>query len=358
MKKTICFTLMFAILLGGCKFKEFFEKKKEKRAETEHHFTVKVPVTVSEAHFGSLRKHVKTDGIAKAAQRVEVTAELNEKIVWVKDCNNSFAEKGSVIVKLDNEQLLLDLEKAELNKRKAEAEFEAWKKLGENSSDEQLRLRTGLTEAEIALKRAQYNLKKTEIKAPVSGFISNLELVVGERIRNGDALFSVFNTNKIIVKANVLESEINRIKPKSKARIKFPGLKNKVFSGEVKSVSPEINESSRTCEVEILISDNALIKHGMYADVKIDAENYENRILVYKDALIVRDGKKLVFAVEDGKAKWQYVKTGEENENFISVTEGAEPGQKIVIKGNFSLSHDANVKIEEEIEFEKLARIF
>jgi RND family efflux transporter MFP subunit len=252
----------------------------------------------------------------------------------------------------------LDLEKAQLNKNKAQAEFDAWKKLGEDATDDQIKLRTGLTEAEIALKRAKYNFEKTEIKAPISGYISDLELVIGEQVSNGAIVFSIFNTNEIIVKANVLESEVNRIKRKSKVQIKFPGLNDQTFTGKVKSISPKINGTTRTCEVDIIIKNNDKIKHGMYADVKIDAENYDNQILVYKDALIVRDGKKLVFAVEGDKAKWQYVKVGEENENFIAITDGVKPDQKIVIDGNFSLSHDANVKIVEEMEFEKLEEIF
>ena len=96
----------------------------------------------------------------------------------------------------------------------------------------------------------------------------------------------------------------------------------------------------------------------MFAEIKIAAEQYKDRIMVYKDALLIRDGKKLVFAVEGDKAKWQYVQTGESNEKFIEIIEGVKQDQDIVIDGNFSLSHDASVEVEKTISFEEINEQF
>ena len=97
------------------------------------------------------------------------------------------------------------------------------------------------------------------------------------------------------------------------------------------------------------------IKNGMFSNLKIAAEKFSERVIIYKDAILVRDGKLLVFVVEDEKAKWQYVETGEENESFIEIVEGVKADQLVVIDGNFSLSHDAVVEIAETIPYQQLS---
>ena len=162
----------------------------------------------------------------------------------------------------------------------------------------------------------------------------------------------------MIIKVNVLEAEVNRIEVNADVIIKFSAITDKLYKGKVLSVSPLIEKDTHSCKVIIKIDNDGDIKDGMYAQVKISAEEYPDRILVYKDAILTRDSKKLVFAVHHNKAKWQYVKIGEKNEYFVEITKGVEPNQEIVIKGNFALSHDAKVKVVKEISFEELNRKF
>ena len=346
------------LIFNSCKIKELFTQKEEPKKEVEKSFDIKMPVTVSAAVSDTLVKYIKTNGKAEAYQKTQIFTERSGTIETINIQNNQNIPEGELILSLDKDDILLDIKRTKLNLKKAKKEYEAWKKLGENTNDEQLQLRTGLIEHQISLEKLRLDIDKTEIRAPFSGFVSDLETSKGEKISAGSNVCSIFNLERVRVKADILESEINRVSLNNKAIILFPAIPNEIYSGKIKSISPYIDEESSTCEIEIIIPNDGKIKDGMFAEVKVAAEKYPNRIIIHKDALLVRDGKKLVFAVEKGKAKWQYVKTGERNDKFIAIKHGVKANQKIVIENNFSLSHDANAKIEKEIPYEEFKKSF
>ena len=356
--KKIYILVLILFMINGCKLSEWFKKKEEEKTEVNKTYNITVPVTTSPANKGTLVKHIYTNGTAEAENKVNVVSEVTGIVESISCIENQFVKKGEIILNIDKERILLDIEQAELNLEKAKAEYNAWKKIGENSDENLLKIQTGLRDAEIQLQKLNLDLKKSTIKMTFDGIITNLNISKGEQVSIGKELFSVFDLDEIIIRVKALESEISRIKQEAKAVIQFPSIKGKLYDGKVESISPTINNETRTCEIIIKLKNDGNIKDGMFAEVKIAAEHYPGRIMVYKDALLIRDGKKLVFAVEGDKAKWQYVQTGTENERFIEILEGVKQDQDIVIDGNFSLSHDASVEVEKMISFEEINERF
>jgi len=87
------------------------------------------------------------------------------------------------------------------------------------------------------------------------------------------------------------------------------------------------------------------IKPGMHAELEIAAEVHKDRLLVPQEAVLVRGGRKLVFVVEEGQARWRYVEVGLENESVAEVLDGVKEGEKVIVEGHFALAHDAPVSI-------------
>jgi multidrug efflux pump subunit AcrA (membrane-fusion protein) len=83
----------------------------------------------------------------------------------------------------------------------------------------------------------------------------------------------------------------------------------------------------------------------MFATVNIETASLKDRILIPKDALLVRDRRNLVFAVEDTLAKWKYVDIGEQNDDYIEVLRGISPGEEVIIEGHYTLAHDAKINV-------------
>ena len=87
----------------------------------------------------------------------------------------------------------------------------------------------------------------------------------------------------------------------------------------------------------------------MFEDSFVATEkNIGVKALVFpQEAVLVRGGRKLAFVVENGLAKWRYIKVGLENEDFAEVLEGVKEGEPVIVEGHFTLAHDARVKIVE-----------
>jgi multidrug efflux pump subunit AcrA (membrane-fusion protein) len=84
----------------------------------------------------------------------------------------------------------------------------------------------------------------------------------------------------------------------------------------------------------------------MFATVKLETDILKNRLLVPKEALLMRDQRALVFVAQEGLAKWHYVDVGEGNEEFIEIGSGIVAGDTVIVDGHYTLAHDVRVRIE------------
>ena len=204
----------------------------------------------------------------------------------------------------------------------------------------------GLTQAEIDAKIAQLELDRTKIRAPFAGIISDIKVSPQENISAGRELFTLVDINRIKVQARVLESEIGKMKVGYEAALQFSAYPGKIFKGHVEAVSPIINPEDRTCAVHIAVDNpQEEIKPGMHAEVEIAADIYKDRLLVPQESVLVRGGRKLVFVVEEGLAKWRYIEVGLENKDSAEVLDGVKEGEMVIIEGHFTLAHDARVQV-------------
>lgn len=210
----------------------------------------------------------------------------------------------------------------------------------------------GLTQAEVNVKKARLELEKTKIRAPFSGIITDIQVAPQENVSAGASLFTLVNIDRIQVNAKVLESEVGKMRVGREVDLKFSAYPDRVFKGQVKAISPIVDPEDKTCNVIIGVQNpDEELKPGMHAEVEIAAEIFPDRLLVPQDAVLTRGGRKLVFAAQDGLAKWIYINIGLENEDYAEViplddgTIGVEPGMELLIDGHFTIAHDARVRV-------------
>jgi len=210
----------------------------------------------------------------------------------------------------------------------------------------------GLTQAEIDVKIARMQLAKTIIRAPFDGIITDLKISPREHVDAGRELFTLVNISRIRIQAKVLESEIGKMSVGREVDLRFSAYPGKVFKGFVEAISPVVNADDKTCAVHIAVNNpGEQLKPGMHAEVEIAAEIHQGKILVPQEAILVRGGRKLLFVVEDGLAKWRYVQVGLENEEFAEILPAERPedtvkeGELVIIEGHFTLAHDTRVAV-------------
>ncbi len=215
--------------------------------------------------------------------------------------------------------------------------------------DEVQKTVSGLSQAEMELKNARLNFEKLTLCAPFSGRISLLRVSAGERVNAEQEALRLVNTDKLFIKAYILESELAKIKPKAEVRLKFISQPEKVYKGVVRSFLPEIDIQQRMVTAIIDLSEKSDLLVGLKADIDIASEVMRNVLLVPREAILVRSGRPLIFIVENGIALWKYItiKAMGEEECWIEAEE-VKPGDRVIIEGHLALAHQTAVQEEEQ----------
>ena len=398
--KNIFAVIFFLILLGLVLI--FFVGKNnnapsENKAAVEYGNLNKIVFDVKTAKVlrGDLVKRISADGIVKANKEIDVVSKIGGIIEKIYIDEGKYVKKGDLLLKLNDDEYRIELKEAQNKLTAAEVELAFVKKFSSNKNnvdvkkaklineklnaldkefsagriskkeyeleksdleiqlfltgakrEEVLKNNSGYNNAINSIARAKLNIKNTELRAPFNGVVGDFNLSVGELIPSWKKLFKLFQTDSLKIDVGILEDEIDKVRLGSSALVKIGALGNNVFKGKVISISPFINTETKTGKVTILLfNKNKRIKPGMFANVNIQVAKLKNRILIPKQALLVRNNRTLVFTVEDSLAKWKYVKTGEENDKFIEIISGVKPGEDVVVSGQFNLAHDSKVRV-------------
>ena len=363
-----------------------------------------LPVKVKTIKSGELVIGLRSPGEAVTDRMVVVRTEVSGKVEMLHVREGQFVEKGQLLVELDNRGFRLEVERAEASRLQILSELLldnqfAEKSTSENASfikkiedekkiyervsqqyqqgliskeefdrvfkifetvmiesgqkkDEIMAATKGLTREEINLKKARLNLEKTRIMAPFSGIVTEIKVSEQQQVTASYELFTVVNTNRVNVHARVLESEIGKMRIGREVHLFFSAFPDEVIKGRVKVVSPIVNSEDKTCKVIISIDQSKTkIKPGMHAEVEIEADIFEDCLLVPQEAIVVRSGKKMVFVVENDMAIRRYIETGQENEYFAEVLEntdvdsGLREGDVVIVEGHYTLAQNARVRI-------------
>ncbi|MBK5097315.1 MAG: efflux RND transporter periplasmic adaptor subunit, partial [Gemmatimonadetes bacterium] len=168
----------------------------------------------------------------------------------------------------------------------------------------------------------------------------------------------IVDVSSVDVDVQVLESEIAAVARDREATVHFTAFPGEDFTGVVVSVNPVVDPTSHVGRVTVrLRNPEARFLPGMHANVRIAGALYEDRVSVPKESIVERSRREVVFVFEPseegsatGLAKWRYVTTGLENEDWVEIvasddTDMVEEGEVVLVGGHTTLTHDARVRL-------------
>ena len=206
------------------------------------------------------------------------------------------------------------------------------------------RIRSGLNDALTALEMAQYNFNNTRIYAPISGVVANLEALQWNPSQNYQNLCTIIFDEVMNVEFPVIESEFSFISKGMPVGI-IPFINDStLITGIITQINPQVDESGMV-KVWAEFRNNGRLIDGMNVRVVI-RKPVPNRLVVPKEALVIRQGKDVIFVRQDTLAIWKYVTVEFENSTSVSIKEGLDPGDLVIINGNVNLAHETIVREE------------
>ncbi|MFO7610157.1 MAG: efflux RND transporter periplasmic adaptor subunit [Candidatus Krumholzibacteriia bacterium] len=214
--------------------------------------------------------------------------------------------------------------------------------------------RTGLADARLAEERAKLNLEYTEIRAPFAGTIQGLVMVAGQNVTAGQTVCALYNNDNLEAAVNVLEADLGDLAEGRPVLLAVPATGD-TLRAQVDVISPTLDQASRTCEVLVRFANpDGRYRPGMFVRAQIAGFVFPGRLMVPKDAVLTRDDRPLVFKREDDRAKWLYVDTGLENDEWVEIAAvhsggSLAPGDQVVVSDHLTLAHEARIKVRRTV---------
>ncbi|MBL1142453.1 MAG: efflux RND transporter periplasmic adaptor subunit [Proteobacteria bacterium] len=207
-----------------------------------------------------------------------------------------------------------------------------------NHDEAQAKIR--IVRARLAM--AQDELKKTIVKAPFSGVITERYKAIGERVEAGDEIVRLINTDKIEIQARIPQESFQHIQAGDSLSIKGPSAE---IEGTVRASIPVGDDLSRLYEIRVDF-DKEEWGAGTAVQIASPVNKKQNVIAVPRDALVIRQSGVVIYRINgENKSEVVSVKTGIANTTHIQVIGDVSENDKIVVRGNERLRPGQTVEI-------------
>jgi len=203
-------------------------------------------------------------------------------------------------------------------------------------------------------------LERTVLTAPFDGIVAEVNGEIGEYLTPSPPgiatlpAVDLINMDSLYVAAPIDEIDAAQIRVGMAVRISLDAFPKQHFPGRVHSISPyvlEVAKQARTVEIEADFSPKAApdnLLAGYSADVEIIIDTRADTVRIPSEALMA-DGSVYLFDPGTSRIIKKQITAGLANWKFTEITQGLEPGEKVIISiDRKGLKDGALVKIETE----------
>lgn len=141
------------------------------------------------------------------------------------------------------------------------------------------------------------------IKAPISGYITAINVKIGTTAKLGEPLFSIVDNTKMHVDLLVYEKDLQKVKPDQQVRFTLTNQDNTEIRGKIFSIGKAFENETKSVAVHAdILNEKQLLIPGMYVNALIDVG--VNKVKSLPEAAIVQaDGREFVFILEKIEAE-------------------------------------------------------
>lgn len=391
-RRLVAFALPAIVIAGSIGGVIAMNALKPKPEEKED--TIKAtPVAIAYAKAEPVNLSVTTQGEALPLREIDLTPEVSGRVIALSPSfieGGTFSE-GDVLLKIQPTEFELRVTQAkaavaQANNRYASELAEAeiakreWEEIG-NGEGSSLALRrpqlaeaaAALASAKAAQKEAEFQLSRTEIRAPFNGRVQSKSVDIGQFITAAAPIGRIFSSDVMQIALPLTDAELGRLglsvgfvatkdNPGTSVTLTAP-MAGKVrnWTGRVTRTSSSFDRETRVLFAYVEVTDpygtgadkGAPLAAGLFVTATIDGRAIENSVVVPRAALRGKD--KVYIAREDDTMEIRQVAVAASNKNeavlidglvdgeavIISPVRGAAEGMAIAVSGKTSSSSEA-----------------
>lgn len=319
---------------------------------------LRVPVTVEEVSKGDIASFISLTGTLLPLSEMSITSKVNGDLTIKKDkmniqyTNGSIVRKGDIIATLINEnhELNVRIESKKLsldNAIKDLAEKVKLSELGGIAITEVENAKKVKLDSDLNYKAALLDLKKLEIKANMSGVLTEFKsFAANQQINSGTELGKIMDYSMVRCELDITNDDILKIKQGGEVIITNFAYEDEFFVGQITKISPTIDPTTRTFKIEVLIDNKDVkLRPGMFVKADIVVDKRLEVVRIPKYSIVKRNNRDVVFIIENQVAKMKEITVGLKDSDYAEIMEGLNAKDLLVIRGYETLRDNTKVRV-------------
>lgn len=183
------------------------------------------------------------------------------------------------------------------------------------------------------------------IRSPVSGFVVEKNVLQGERVMAGTAIYKIADLSTVWMDGEVYEQDLPFVRLGQRAEAELQAIPGAKFVGSVAYIYPTLNPDTRTVRVRVqLANKNHQLKPGMFATLRLFATAGRSVLTVPRSAVLSTGERNLVFVKRaDGMLEPRAVEIGGASGDRIEILRGIAGGDTVVTSATFLVDAESNL---------------
>lgn len=297
--------------------------------------------------FERIQRHVEAVGYAEAKRSVALYPAVNDLVLEVNFKPGQRVKKGDVLVRLDDRQQQVNLERARIQLEDAERTVKRLTTSRQQGAIAQSELDQAITARDlmkVALREAQVAYEDRQVKAPFDGIVGITDVEPGDRITTQTLITTIDQRDQLHIYFNAPEAALELLLLGAELQVRPWANRNTTIPAEIVEVDSRINMTDRTIRVRAAVDNSQdLYRPGM--SFRIGLTYYgDNFAVVPESALMWSTDGAYIWLEKEGKAHRVNVNIQQRLAGRILVEGAIQLGDTLIVEGIQSLRHGQAVR--------------
>jgi membrane fusion protein (multidrug efflux system) len=296
----------------------------------------------------SISEDVEVPGTLRPFEETAIRAEVGGRVVQMNIREGSLVERGTLLVKLFDEDLKAQLRKLRVQLQIREKTAERNRELLEINGISQQEYDLSTLEVEnlrADMESTEISISKTEIRAPYRGVVGLRNISLGSYISPSDIVTTIRQVDQLKLEFSVPEKYAKDIGKGYAVRFRVDGGMQD-HTASVIATENNVDQATRTLQVRAVVSGkNAELVPGLFAKVNLQLGKNDKAILVPTEAVIPNIRNKQVVLLKGQSAKFTVVETGLRDSAYVEILHGVNVGDTVITTGLMAIRPETKVRI-------------
>ena len=286
----------------------------------------------SEAQLAEKSNFLRNTLVTMEQERIQIKRELLNLEFDIKRKKRVFEQNKTLYADklVPKDDFLNSKEDYEFAKRSYELYLERQKQDSVYRSIQVKQMNSNLHNMELNLQLVRQRKENLNVKAPVDGQLSSLDVEIGQSVPKGGRIGQINVLTSFKVVAQIDEHYIDKVRTGLTATLDRQG---KTFDLRIRKVFPEVRNGRFTVEMVFKGEKPANMHTGQTYYIRLQLGNPQKALLLPRGSFFQQTGGQWIFVLsDDGKyALKRNIKIGRQNPKYYELIEGLKPGEKVIV---------------------------